>query len=209
MALKKLGKLRSNLGIDLLIFRIGTIEVTQPSVHTAIQKVDYQATSILIDLLSRRNTIRRSFKLILDLEDLCLRKNFCDMECNIPSYKLRRKFHEKILPFAIMMSLAIPIFAPTDFQSTVSAKSKIESKIKSQLQSNIPNGVEKKLDLGIVTVYDFGDVKLHSYNTNDPLADEFYLFESNQGLVLLESGAMKSNVAEFNEYIKSLKKPLS
>ena len=68
---------------------------------------------------------------------------------------------------------------------------------------------EKKLTLGTVTVYDFGEVKLHAYNTGDALADEFFALESNEGLVLLESAAFKDNVEEFSGYLKSLQKPLA
>ena len=51
MASKGRGKSRSSSGVDLLIFRIGTIEATQQSVHNALQKATYQATDILIDRL--------------------------------------------------------------------------------------------------------------------------------------------------------------
>ena len=51
MASKGRGKSRSSSGVDLLIFRIGTMEATQQSVHNALQKATYQATDILIDRL--------------------------------------------------------------------------------------------------------------------------------------------------------------
>lgn len=65
------------------------------------------------------------------------------------------------------------------------------------------------LTLGAVTVYDFGAVKLHAYNTQDALADACYLVESDEGLVMLETTAFTENLIEWNAYIKRLNKPLA
>ena len=61
---------------------------------------------------------------------------------------------------------------------------------------------------GDVTVYDYGNIKLHAYRTGDNMADECYVFESSVGLVLLESTAYKDNVGAFSGYVRSLGKPL-
>lgn len=45
----------------------------------------------------------------------------------------------------------------------------------------------EQLEPGSVTVYDFGDVKLHSYNSGDALGDECYLIESAEGVVMIET----------------------
>ncbi|MGN0803731.1 MAG: hypothetical protein ACI4MF_14150 [Candidatus Faecivicinus sp.] len=68
---------------------------------------------------------------------------------------------------------------------------------------------EAALELGSVTVYDFGDIRLHAYNANDELGDECYLIESDEGLVILETGAFTENLVEWKGYIDSLNKPLA
>ena len=69
---------------------------------------------------------------------------------------------------------------------------------------------ETKVDLGIgyVQVYDFGDIRLHAYKTNDVLDDECFLLESGTELVALEAPGFKDNISEYTAYIASLDKPL-
>ena len=43
------------------------------------------------------------------------------------------------------------------------------------------------LEKGEVNVYDFGDVKLHAYKTNDAMSDEVFILEKNRRVVVLES----------------------
>ncbi len=64
------------------------------------------------------------------------------------------------------------------------------------------------LDAGSVTIYDFGDIKLHSYYFGDALGDECYLVESEEGLVMIETGAFTENLLAWNEYIEGLNKPV-
>ena len=64
------------------------------------------------------------------------------------------------------------------------------------------------VSFGDVTVYDYGDIKLHAYRTGDNMADECYVLELGAGLVLLESTAYKDNVGAFSGYVRSLGKPL-
>lgn len=66
-----------------------------------------------------------------------------------------------------------------------------------------------QLELGSVTVYDFGDVKLHCYNSGDALADECYLVESAEGVVMIETGAFTANLTEWKQYIDGLNKPIA
>ncbi|MGN0184612.1 MAG: hypothetical protein ACI4AL_05805 [Aristaeellaceae bacterium] len=68
---------------------------------------------------------------------------------------------------------------------------------------------EVSLELGTVTVYDFGDIRLHAYNAEDALGDECYLIESGEGLVMLETGAFTENLVEWKSYIDGLNKPLA
>lgn len=66
-----------------------------------------------------------------------------------------------------------------------------------------------KLKLGSVTVYSFGRIKLHAYHTQDALADECYLLESDEGLVMLETSAFTANLIEWSDYIQRLNKPVA
>lgn len=61
-----------------------------------------------------------------------------------------------------------------------------------------------------VNVQEFNDgIKLHSFGTGDKMNDYCYIIESHEGLVMIESTAYKADVNAFNEYIKSLNKPLT
>lgn len=65
---------------------------------------------------------------------------------------------------------------------------------------------EIKLQLGKVIVYDFGEVKLHAYLSNDALYDVSYLVEKGNNVVLMEAGAFKENNQEWKKYVDSLGK---
>ena len=66
----------------------------------------------------------------------------------------------------------------------------------------------KKINLvkGFVDVYDFGNIKLHAYQTNDLMYDESYILENKDNILLVEFPAFYDNLEEFEEYVKSLKK---
>ncbi len=66
----------------------------------------------------------------------------------------------------------------------------------------------EKLNQGQVQIYDYGIIKLHAYDTEDPMNDVLYAVETDEGLVLLESTALKKNVEEFSNYLKTVKKEL-
>lgn len=61
-----------------------------------------------------------------------------------------------------------------------------------------------KLGTGEINLYDFGEIKLHAYKTNDPLADEVFVLEKNGKIVVIESPCFFSNIEELNNYISSL-----
>lgn len=86
------------------------------------------------------------------------------------------------------------------FCSTASAKAKAKTKYKYS---------EKNLGTDVIKVYDFGGIKLHAYNTNDPIADWCYLVENKSALVAIEAPCFQDNITEFNGYIASLGKPLA
>lgn len=68
---------------------------------------------------------------------------------------------------------------------------------------------EVPLKIGKVQVYDFGDVKLHAYATNDALNDECYIVENKDNLVGIEIPAFTDNLSEWKDYVKSLNKPMN
>lgn len=59
-----------------------------------------------------------------------------------------------------------------------------------------------KLDQGEMHIYDFGGVKLHAYQTGDPLADEVFLVEKAGRFVVLESPCFVDSVAALNAYLE-------
>ena len=65
-----------------------------------------------------------------------------------------------------------------------------------------------RIDLkkGFVEIYNFGDIKLHAYQTNDLMNDESYILENNQNVLLIEFPAFYDNLEEFEKYVKSLGK---
>ena len=60
------------------------------------------------------------------------------------------------------------------------------------------------LDKGYVLVYDFGEVKVHNYNTADYIDDQVILLEKNKKVVVIESPAFYDNNKELEKYIESL-----
>ena len=63
----------------------------------------------------------------------------------------------------------------------------------------------KRIDLkkSFVQVYDFGEIKLHAYQTSDVMADECFILENDSEVFLLE---FPSFYEEFKNYILGLNK---
>ena len=57
--------------------------------------------------------------------------------------------------------------------------------------------------VGKMRVYDFGDIKLHAYQTNDPIDDEVFVIEKNKRAVVIELPCFKNNIEELTKYIDS------
>ena len=66
---------------------------------------------------------------------------------------------------------------------------------------NKKNFTTVRLAQGEMHVYDFGGVKLHAYQTGDPLADEVFLVEKAGRFVAIESPCFTASVAALNEYL--------
>ena len=62
------------------------------------------------------------------------------------------------------------------------------------------------LGKGFIDVYNFGDIKLHCYQTNDLMNDESYILENEENLLLVEFPAFYDNLEEFEKYVKGLNK---
>lgn len=62
------------------------------------------------------------------------------------------------------------------------------------------------LEKGFVEIYDFGEIKLHSYQTNDLMYDECYILENKDNVLLIEFPAFYDNLGEFEKYVKDLNK---
>ena len=61
---------------------------------------------------------------------------------------------------------------------------------------------------GRFEVHDHGNYKLHVYYTNDALGDASYIIEGKNALVTMEQPLFKENVAEFDNYLSKLEKPV-
>lgn len=61
---------------------------------------------------------------------------------------------------------------------------------------------------GHFETHDLGNFKLHVYYTNDALGDASYIIEGNDALVTMEQPLFKENVAEFDNYLSKLGKPV-
>lgn len=62
---------------------------------------------------------------------------------------------------------------------------------------------------GRFEVHDLGSFRLHVYYTNDALGDASYIIEGKDSLVTMEQPLFKDNVAEFDDYLSRLGKPVA
>lgn len=67
---------------------------------------------------------------------------------------------------------------------------------------------EVSLDVGEMYVYDYGDYKLHVYQTNDAITDICYILETDTNLIGIESPCFYDNLEEYMTYIDELGKPM-
>lgn len=63
------------------------------------------------------------------------------------------------------------------------------------------NYITVKLDKGEMHVYDFGNVKLHAYRTDDFINDEVFVVEKNDRFVIIESPCFFDNNAALEKYL--------
>ncbi|MDV0446351.1 hypothetical protein MsAg5_01810 [Methanosarcinaceae archaeon Ag5] len=60
------------------------------------------------------------------------------------------------------------------------------------------------LGKGAMNIYDFGNVKLHAYKTNDFITDEVFLIEKSGKMIVVESPCFFDNIKELADYINTL-----
>lgn len=72
-----------------------------------------------------------------------------------------------------------------------------------------PKVKELPLTAGVMTVFDYGDVKLHAYATGDALSDEVYIIEGRDALVGIELPPFTANLEAWKSYIAALNKPMN
>ena len=61
-----------------------------------------------------------------------------------------------------------------------------------------------KLAKGEMNIYDFGNIKLHAYKTNDFIEDEVFIVEKDGKAVIIESPCFFDNNRELTEYLKDV-----
>ena len=59
-----------------------------------------------------------------------------------------------------------------------------------------------KLTKGEMHIYDFGAIRLHAYQTGDPIDDEVFIVEKAGKAVLIESPCFFDNIQEMTDYLK-------
>lgn len=59
-----------------------------------------------------------------------------------------------------------------------------------------------KLAKGEMNIYDFGNIRLHAYKTNDFIDDEVFIVEKKGKAVIIESPCFFDNNKELEKYLK-------
>ncbi len=62
-----------------------------------------------------------------------------------------------------------------------------------------------KLSKGEMNIYNFGNIRLHAYRTNDFMDDEVFIVEKNNKVVIIESPCFFDNNKELAEYLNEYK----
>jgi uncharacterized protein (TIGR02246 family) len=76
-------------------------------------------------------------------------------------------------------------------------------------ESATPTTSEVSLDTGSVTIYDYGDTKLHVFSSGDALGDVAYIVEGASALVGIELPGFTDGLDAWKAYIKKLDKPMN
>ena len=82
------------------------------------------------------------------------------------------------------------------------------AKTPNEPETTTPTTSEATLESGSVTVYDFGDSKLHVYASGDALGDVAYIVEGQDALVGIELPSFTDGLNAWQDYVSSLNKPM-
>lgn len=66
-----------------------------------------------------------------------------------------------------------------------------------------------KLNKGEVIIYDFGNIKIHNYDSHDQMNDQVIMLEKNNQIIVIESPAFYDNITELESYLKTLNSKIS
>ncbi len=91
---------------------------------------------------------------------------------------------------------------------TVSLLAACGAKTPNEPETTTPTTSEATLESGSVTVYDFGDSKLHVYASGDALGDVAYIVEGQDALVGIELPSFTDGLNAWQDYVSSLNKPM-
>ena len=116
---------------------------------------------------------------------------------------------KKLIPFCLAAAFVAPAISFVPANNIAVAPQFAAAAEAAAPTVNAPITTQQRLAKGTVTIYDYGQIKLHAYQTGDALSDECYVFETKQGLVLLESTILKDDIAAWKAYIKALNKPVA
>ncbi len=105
--------------------------------------------------------------------------------------------------------LQIPGDTAVPSQTVVPTQTAVPSQPAAPQHRTQPTVTEMTLNAGSVTVYDYGDMKLHAYATGDALGDESYIVETAAALVGIELPAFTTELDVWKTYIGTLGKPMN
>ena len=112
-----------------------------------------------------------------------------------------------LLLSAVMM---VSVLAACGTQKEITADtSEPEQSAEGSTETNTPTVSEAAVDSGSVTVYDFGDSKLHVYASGDALGDVAYIVEWEDALVGIELPSFTDGLNAWLNYIDTLGKPMN
>ncbi|MDO4339177.1 MAG: hypothetical protein Q4C91_14015 [Eubacteriales bacterium] len=129
---------------------------------------------------------------------------------------------KKRLAILLMGSMAVSLFSVGAIQAaensepeTVAVQSEAgeldaeTEGVSGEDNGDMPETSEVSLNTGAVTVYDYGEIKLHAYATGDALGDEAYIVESGDALVGIELPGFTDGLEEWKAYIAEIGKPMN
>lgn len=97
----------------------------------------------------------------------------------------------------------------TQDQTAAQDKQAVEAAQDNEAAVEEPEVSEVVLEVGTVTVYDFGQLKLHAYATDDALGDEAFIVEGDDALVGIELPSFTDGLDAWSDYVAGLGKPMN